>query len=158
MDGAGKDAAEVRIPPPLLYLAGVVAGVLLDAFVMAWPMTLSPSERIAAAGITGAAGVVLVAAAVASFRRSGQDPRPWMATPAIVSSGVFKRTRNPMYLGMALIQAAVGLALANGWILVLTPLVMAAVYFLVIRHEEVYLERKFPDEYTRYKASVRRWL
>lgn len=153
-----NDAANVRVAPPLLYLGGIVAGALLDAYVVALPIALPFTARIVAAGFTGLAGVGMVVAAAMLFRRSGQDPRPWESTPAIVSSGVYQFTRNPMYLGMALLQAAVGFALANGWIVILIPVVVAAVQWLVVRHEEAYLERKFAGEYAHYKASVRRWI
>lgn len=155
---ADSDRADVRIAPPLLYLGGIVIGVLLDAGVLALPIALPFGARIAACVVTGLAGIALVVAAVALFRRTGQDPRPWEATPAIVSGGVFRLTRNPMYVGMALLQAAVGFALANGWIVILIPVVVAAVHWLVVRREEAYLERKFADEYARYRASVRRWI
>ena len=155
---AENDAADVKISPPLLYLGGIVAGVLVHAFAFELPIALPMGARIAAAGVTGLAGLALVAAAGLQFRHSGQDPRPWKTTPAIVSRGAFRWSRNPMYVGMALLQAAVGLSLANGWILVLIPVVLVAVHYLVVRHEEIYLERKFAQEYARYKASVRRWI
>jgi protein-S-isoprenylcysteine O-methyltransferase Ste14 len=63
-----------------------------------------------------------------------------------------------MYLGMALFQAAVGLWLANGWILLMLPVALVAVYVTAIRHEEDYLERKFGTPYVDYKSAVRRWL
>ncbi|MCI0671698.1 MAG: isoprenylcysteine carboxylmethyltransferase family protein, partial [Myxococcaceae bacterium] len=72
--------------------------------------------------------------------------------------GVYKFTRNPMYLGMTLLQTAIGIGWANGWIIALLPGVLAIIYATAIRHEEAYLERKFGDAYTRYKESVRRWL
>jgi protein-S-isoprenylcysteine O-methyltransferase Ste14 len=92
------------------------------------------------------------------FRETGQDPRPWLATPEIVSSGVYRFTRNPMYVSLALGQSALGIGLGNLWILLLVPVVCAVVQITAIRHEEAYLERKFGDSYRDYKKSVRRWL
>ena len=63
-----------------------------------------------------------------------------------------------MYVGMALIQIGIGVALANGWILAFVPVVLVVVYATAIRHEEAYLERKFGEGYLVYKRSVRRWL
>ena len=63
-----------------------------------------------------------------------------------------------MYVGMALLQAAVGLWQSNGWILVFLPLALFGVFLTAIRHEEAYLERKFGDAYRSYRSSVRRWL
>jgi protein-S-isoprenylcysteine O-methyltransferase Ste14 len=112
-------------------------------------------------GVTAAAaalGLVLLAGALGLFRRTGQDPKPWKSTPEIIATGVYRFTRNPMYLGMALLQAAIGVGWANGWILALVPAVLAVVYATAIRHEEAYLERKFGDAYLHYKRSVRRWI
>jgi protein-S-isoprenylcysteine O-methyltransferase Ste14 len=62
-----------------------------------------------------------------------------------------------MYVGMALIQLAIGIGLGNGWIIALL-LVLAVIYMIAIRHEEAYLEQKFGETYTEHKASVRRCL
>lgn len=158
MDENGKDGAAVRIPPPLVYLGGVIVGILVHAFVMPLQIELSTEWRIALTVAAGAPAVVLLGGAVGLFRRSGQDPKPWEPTPEIISTGVYRFTRNPMYVGLAFVQAAIGFGLANGWIIVMVPIVLAIVHVTAIRHEEDYLERKFADEYTRYKASVRRWI
>ena len=158
MDDKEKDGAAVRIAPPLVYLGGVIVGVALHAFVMPLPIGLSTGLRIAV-GVAGAMlGLVFMGGAIGLFRRTGQDPKPWEPTPEIISAGVYRITRNPMYVGMALLQIAIGVGLANWWIIILVPVVLAIVQATAVRHEEDYLERKFGGEFTRYKASVRRWL
>jgi len=104
------------------------------------------------------AGAALIASAIGLFRNIGQDPAPWTATPEIVTEGIYRVTRNPMYVGMALLQLGIGVALANGWMVVLIPFVLVIIYAIAIRHEEAYLERKFGEGYLVYKRSVRRWL
>ena len=153
-----KDGAAVRVPPPLVYLAGVIVGVLGHAFVMPLPIELATAWRIALTATAAAPAVVLLAGAVGLFRRTGQDPKPWEPTPEIISTGVYRFTRNPMYVGLACLQLAIGFGLANGWVILLVPVVLAVVHVTAIRHEEAYLEGKFKDEYARYKASVRRWI
>ena len=152
------DGAAVRFPPPLVYLAAVVFGGLLQAFVFPLPLGLSLGLRIGGAAASALFGILLVAAAFGLFRRTGQDPAPWKSTPQIISTGIYRFTRNPMYLGMGLIQAGIGIGFGNGWIIALLPLVLALVYAIAIRHEEAYLERKFGAAYVGYKQSVRRWL
>jgi protein-S-isoprenylcysteine O-methyltransferase Ste14 len=63
-----------------------------------------------------------------------------------------------MYVSMGVMQAGIGVALANGWVIALVPIVWLVIYFIAIRHEEAYLEEKFGSVYTDYKGSVRRWL
>ncbi len=158
MDDNEKDGAAVRIAPPLVYLGGVIVGVVLHALAMPLPMGLSTGLRIAAGVAAAMLGLVLMGGAIGLFRRTGQDPKPWESTPEIISTGVYRITRNPMYVGMALLQIAIGVGLTNWWIIILVPPVLAIVHTTAVRHEEVYLERKFGDEFTRYKTSVRRWL
>ena len=103
-------------------------------------------------------GIGLMAGAFGLFRRTGQDPKPWESTPEIISTGIYRFTRNPMYVSMGLLQAGLGVAFANGWVVLLVPVVWGVIYAIAIRHEEAYLERKFGSRYTDYKKSVRRWL
>jgi protein-S-isoprenylcysteine O-methyltransferase Ste14 len=152
-----RDGASVRLPPPLVYLLAIVAGGVLH-WMAPLRLPLGPAVRIGGAVLALAIGAAFLAGALGLFRRTGQDPKPWVATPSIVSSGVYRVTRNPMYVGMALVLAAIGIGWANGWVLALLPLVLVIVYATAIRHEEAYLERKFGAEYLAYKGSVRRWL
>lgn len=158
MHEGDRDGAAVRIPPPLVYLGGVIAGVLVHGFVLPLRPPLPPGARVALTAVAILLGLSLMGGAIRLFRRSGQDPKPWEPTPEIISTGVYRFTRNPMYVGMALLQIGIGVGLANGWILALVPVVLALVYWTAIRHEEAYLERKFGENYTSYKRSVRRWL
>jgi protein-S-isoprenylcysteine O-methyltransferase Ste14 len=153
-----RDGAAVRIPPPLVYLAALIAGGLLHVFVRPLHLPLSGGVRIAGGALAAGAGIALVAAAIAHFRRTGQDPKPWESTPEIIATGIYRVTRNPMYVGMAGIQLGIGLGWANGWIAALVPVVLAIVYATAVRHEEAYLERKFDEGYLAYKRSVRRWI
>ena len=158
MEDDKRDGAAVRLPPPLVYVMAIVIGVLLHEFVFALPIALPLWLRSGAAVIVAALGLASMGSAGRLFKRTGQNPKPWKPTPEVIAHGVYGLTRNPMYLGMALLQTAIGFGLANGWILLLVPFVLAIVYLTAIRHEEAYLERKFGETYARYKASVRRWL
>ncbi|RIL04438.1 MAG: isoprenylcysteine carboxyl methyltransferase [Proteobacteria bacterium] len=158
MTHSDRDGAAVRLPPPLVYLLAVIAGALLHAFAWALPLPLGRGVRFAVAGVAALLGGLLVGSALGLFRRTGQDPKPWESTPEIISTGIYRWTRNPMYVGMALLQLAIGVALGNGWIVAGVPVVLAIVYATAVRHEEAYLERKFGAHYLEYKSAVRRWL
>jgi len=79
-------------------------------------------------------------------------------TTALVITGPYRFTRNPMYLGFLLLY--IGVSCWFGWIwpLLLAPLLVWLIRVFVIEREERYLDRKFGQEYWRYKAQVRRWL
>ncbi len=82
---------------------------------------------------------------------------PFVATTALVTSGPYRHTRNPMYLGMAFLYVALVLGTGVIWALIVLPLVIAAVDQLVIVLEEGYLVRKFGEPYCDYMTRVRRW-
>lgn len=153
-----EEGAAVRFPPPLVYLIAMIVGVLAQAFVAPLHLDFSSSFRIGGAVVIACISVPLMASAISLFNRSGQDPKPWAVTPEIITSGIYRFTRNPMYVGMALLQVAVGVGLASGWILAFVPIVLVIVYVIAVRHEESYLEQKFGSIYTDYRASVRRWI
>jgi protein-S-isoprenylcysteine O-methyltransferase Ste14 len=157
MGTEAKDGAAVRVPPPLPYVVAVAGGIGLQ-FIWPLPIGVARGPRVALGVLVALLSVPLVVGASRLFRKTGQDPRPWLATPEIIRSGVYRFTRNPMYLSLALLQSAIGIVVGNLWIVLLVPLACAVVYLTAIRHEEVYLERKFGDSYLDYKKSVRRWL
>ena len=150
----GKDIPGVIAPPPLIYLGGLVAGVLLDHFL--------PIGAVAARPVVGAPlvilGIVLMALSLREFIRAKTDFKPYRPTTRIISSGPFRFTRNPLYLAMALIYAGLAIALGSVWALALFIPVLATVRYGVIAREERYLERKFGAEYLGYKIGVRRWI
>lgn len=155
-----KDAAAVRIFPPALPLATVLAGLALDWL---WPIELG---LVLPARLRYAAGGALVAFAVLVLglwpvilqRRSGQSENPWKPTTSLIRHGPYRLSRNPMYLQMVVICIGLALMLANVWILLLTPLCAWLLQRWAILPEEAYLERKFGEDYCAYKRRVRRWL
>jgi protein-S-isoprenylcysteine O-methyltransferase Ste14 len=90
--------------------------------------------------------------------RTQQDPDPRTPTPELIVGGPYRFSRNPIYLGMTLLQAGIGLALGNLWIVLLLAPVLFVLQRAVIEPEETYLARRFGEAYAGYRARVRRWL
>lgn len=157
MGTEAKDGAAVRMPPPLLFLTAVLVGVGLQ-LIRPLPLGLPLSARLALAGLFALVGLLLMAGALRLFQQTGQDPKPWLATPEIITGGVYRFTRNPMYISFALLQLAIGFGVGNLWVILLVPIACLLVQITAIRPEESYLESKFGDSYRDYKKSVRRWL
>ncbi len=152
------DNAGVIAPPPLIFLAFLVLG-----FAFGWLLHLpgagiAPIYRLAVAFVCLALGAGLILAAALRFRSAKTAARPWLPTTAIVSDGIYRFTRNPMYLAMALIHAAAALAADSLIALAMLIPAVLVIEFGVIRREERYLEAKFGEDYRRYKAAVRRWI
>ena len=152
------DAARVRVPPPLIFLTSIVCGYLLDTYVVSAPLSLGPALSLSLVVITLAPSVLVLTLALLGHLRSGQNPEPWKTTPSILTTGVYRWTRNPMYLGMALGQLAIGFWFDSGWIIGFTAMSMACVHHFAIKLEEAYLLDKFGDEFASYMRQVRRWI
>ena len=152
------DHAAVRFPPPLVYLAIMVSGELLHRFVLPIFFPMVTYLRVGVAIVVGVLAVALTGGAIALFRRTHQALEPWKTTPEILAVGVYSFTRNPMYLGLALLQASIGLGCDRVWIVALIPLSLTVVFYIAVRPEEVYLAGKFGETYVRYRNGVRRWI
>jgi protein-S-isoprenylcysteine O-methyltransferase Ste14 len=152
----GRDTAGVIAPPPLIYLAGLAVGFGLEALLPG--ASLPSAVRWVAGGLLVVAAAALLASFNTAFTRKGTAVEPWKPTTAIVTTGPYRLTRNPAYLGMALVYIGIALLAGAVWVLVPLPIVLAVIDRAVIAREERYLERKFGQEYLDYKASVRRWI
>lgn len=151
------DSASVTFPPPLVYLGLWLLGLLLD-WIGGFALPLETSTRIAAVAVLVTLGAMIGLAANQRFIRARVDVRPWKATSGVIRTGIYRLTRNPMYLGMALAYLGLALGTASPAALALFPVLVAVIHTQVIAREERYLEAKFGEEYLAYKASVRRWI
>ena len=151
-----SDTAGVVAPPPLIYLAGLAVGFALEALLAS--SSVPAAVQWGLGGVLVVAGVALLLSFNTAFSRRGTAVEPWKPTTAIVTTGPYRITRNPAYLGMALVYAGVALMSDALWVLAPLPVVLAVVDRGVIAREERYLERKFGQEYLDYKSRVRRWL
>ncbi|TML98869.1 MAG: isoprenylcysteine carboxylmethyltransferase family protein [Actinobacteria bacterium] len=153
---AERDAPGVVAPPPLIYAGGLAVGLGLDA---ALPSASLPRLlRTSLGWVLVVAGVVLLASFLAAFRRARTPVDPREATTTVVTSGPYRLSRNPAYLGMTLIYAGIAVLSQALWAFLALIVTLVVVDRGVIAREERYLERKFGAEYLRYKARTRRWL
>ena len=153
---ATPDSAGVVAPPPLVYLGGLAVGFGLEALLPS--ASLSGVVRWVLGGLVLLGGLALLASFNTAFTRKGTAVEPWKPTTAIVTTGPYRLTRNPAYLGMALVYVATALLAGSLWALVPLPFVLVVIDRAVIAREERYLERKFGPEYLDYKTRVRRWI
>jgi protein-S-isoprenylcysteine O-methyltransferase Ste14 len=150
------DSAGVIAPPPLIYLAGVGLGFALEALL---PSASLPGWlRWAVGGALLLVGLVLARAFFRALVAGGTPVSPYSPSTALVTSGPYRFSRNPGYLGMALVFAGISLMSSAVWSLVALVPTLAVIEFGVIRREERYLERTFGEEYRSYRTRVRRWL
>lgn len=153
---SSSDNAGVRVFPPALYLGPLAVGLLIDRL-RPWRMPAGPASRVLGGALT-AGGVALAAPAAATFRRVGTPLPPVRPVTTLVTSGPYRFTRNPIYLGMAVTYTGISVLTRSWWPLPLLPAAVLAVDRLVIAREEPYLQRRFGAAYDDYCARVRRWL
>jgi protein-S-isoprenylcysteine O-methyltransferase Ste14 len=151
-----RDNAGVVAPPPLIYLGPLVLGLLLKR---KFPIPFLPLGATRVLGwplLVG--GASLISWFLFTMRRADTPIDPREPVSNLATDGPFRYTRNPAYLSMAMIYAGVS-SLANALSsILLLPAVLLVIQRGVIEREERYLERKFGEEYLRYKEQVRRWI
>lgn len=103
-------------------------------------------------------GVALNISGFITQRRAGTDPIPFNPTNRIVSHGLYRFSRNPMYIGFAFWTFGLATLVDSIWMLLAVPIGLVLIDLLVVRREEAYLERKFGEGYLEYKRQVRRWI
>ena len=150
-----RDAPGVIAPPPLIYLSALAVGFGLEALL---PSASLPDALRWLGGVLVLGGLTLMGSFVSSFRRANTAVDPVKPTTAIVTSGPYRLTRNPGYLGMALVYTGIALLVGALWTLVALLPALAVIDRAVIAREERYLEAKFGQDYLAYKAQVRRWV
>jgi protein-S-isoprenylcysteine O-methyltransferase Ste14 len=142
--------------PPLIYGASIALGWV---FQWMWPRPLLSGVAL---GFLGSALVVasllLFGASVQRFRAAGTPVPARKPTTAIVRSGPYRFSRNPIYLAFSMLQLGIAVWVNSWWLVATLAAAIALVQYVVIPREELYLEARFGAEYRDYKASVRRWL
>ncbi|MDD2713543.1 MAG: isoprenylcysteine carboxylmethyltransferase family protein [Simplicispira sp.] len=150
---------ELKIPPPLV--AAVVAGTMVAAAKLLPPvLALPPGVRVGTALVLAGVGAGFDVAGLLAFRKAKTTVNPLapQRSTSVVTHGVYGLTRNPMYLGLALILLGLAVYLASPWALLGPVIFVTYITRFQIQPEERVLAARFGDSYTAYCAQVRRWL
>jgi len=151
-----RDAPDIVIYPPL---AAVLATLVAFSLHAVWPLNILPKEGfVNLAGWLAVGGALwLVSGAARAFRQVGTPVSPRKTPMGLATTGPYKTTRNPMYLGMVLGLVGIGFLGAIDWAVFLAFGLWAVLHYGVVLREEAYLREKFGHEYTEFLASSRRW-
>jgi protein-S-isoprenylcysteine O-methyltransferase Ste14 len=144
------------VHPPIVALMFIVLAYILGRFI---PLPFVAPVILQYVGlILTFIGFLLGIGAFLEFRKARTPVDPHGSAKQLVTSGIYRFTRNPIYLGFLLM--VIGLPLNSGlyWGIVMAPLYIITMNRLVIEREERYLETKFKNAYTSYISRVRRWL
>lgn len=152
------DSPNVKIPPPLLYASVFVAAIFIQK---AAPLSVSffKSEAVK---ITGyfliAISIITSVVCLRKFFLSKNTIITIKPASSLQTDGIYRFTRNPMYVGLMFLYLGLTCLLGNWYNLILLPLLVLIIQQYVIVREEKYLLRRFGAEYADYRSKVRRWL
>ena len=151
-----QDNPGVRLPPPLIYLLPLLAGLVLDRRLH---VPFLPRRMARSLGWTlFGSGWVVCGWFMRTIKKYETPIRTDRPVPRLATDGPYRYTRNPGYLGLALLYSGIAVLRNSLWAIVPLPLVLYVIQREVIGREERYLERSFGEEYLAYKARVRRWV
>jgi protein-S-isoprenylcysteine O-methyltransferase Ste14 len=155
---ATPDRARIIAPPPLLALGCILLGfVARHFFPLRW---FAPANTLPIL-----VGVVMIAISIAvvvlarrTFIAQGTHSNPYRPTKALVMTGVFSVSRNPIYVAFLLFVLAFALLANSLWFVISASVLLLVLHFGVVKQEERYLREKFGDSYEQYCSRVRRWI
>jgi protein-S-isoprenylcysteine O-methyltransferase Ste14 len=159
LKSADRETAGAIARPILFVPATLAAGLILDSL-LPLPFAIPEIGRLRwlAAGFLILLGVALFAAGVRNFSKAGTPLPTNQPARVLVTTGIHRWSRNPVYLGFLLIYVGIGVATQSPWVLLLALPLALVIQYGVVAPEEAYLERRFGDAYQEYKRRVRRWL
>jgi protein-S-isoprenylcysteine O-methyltransferase Ste14 len=154
-----RDIPNVIVLPPLIPLAALLLGLLLDWLIPGYflRVVLTFGERLFLGGVLFAVGLVLMLAGGHYFSLAKTNIPPNKPALHLVTDGLYAFVRNPMYVGFGFMLAGLGIAFASDWTLVLMIPAAIVLHRGVVLREERYLEAKFGDPYRQYMTRVPRY-
>jgi protein-S-isoprenylcysteine O-methyltransferase Ste14 len=141
--------------PPIVFLSAILLGIVLDRI---WPLPFLPSSLRLIGLMVTVGAFLLFLLSLREFNAAGTSVRGTERTTAIVETGPYRFSRNPIYLSFVLMLIGLSVWLNDLWLLVTLVPFAGFIMAVVIPREEGFLERHFHQQYSSYQAAVRRWL
>jgi len=141
--------------PPIIFLCAILLGIALN---WVWPLKFLPRNVGLLGLLVTVCAVVLFLLSYWKFRVAGTSVRGSTSSTTIVRTGPYRFSRNPIYLAFILPVLGLSVWLNTLWLLVTLVPSVGIIAMVVIPREERFLEPNFGDQYSSYKAQVRRWL
>lgn len=157
--GARRAAPHNEVRPTAIFVLALAAGLVLDVVVPLPSIGASGGPWIFWIGIAAiVAGALLTTMCLVFFNSIGTGIMPDRPARRLVTSGPYAWSRNPMFVGFALMHAGAALAFESLWALLMLPVAIAITTRTVIRVEEEYMRERFGAEYDEYARWVRQWI
>lgn len=153
------DKPDIIVFPPLATLIALFVAIALGWLI---PLSIFAPFATLWSVVLGIciilASFAVAASGIREFKAAGTNVDPRHKTKTIVDTGIYRVTRNPMYLGMVVLQLGLGFCFSLDWTVITAPILFVVLHFGVVLREEEYLTKKFGDEYTEFLTRSRRSL
>ena len=159
-----NNSATIPTFPPLIMLfyfnLGFFIGIsnLYAVQLYKLPVFLDSLRSPELGGLAVLVSFILIFLAVGLFRQNEEDPNPTTQSNKLITSGIYKYIRNPMYLALVILQIGLGISLSFLHISLMSIFTAIALHYFIIKREETYLKNLFGADYESYKAKSRRWI
>ncbi len=144
------------IYPPMWLAIGIIVQFVCNEYFPVLRFTTVAGQAVG--GIILVVGLALLVMAGGLFKKADTEMIPFREVRALVTTGVYRYTRNPMYLGMALVLLGCAVTVGAATAFIVIPVFMVIIQYRFIVHEEQLLREIFPEEFPAYCRQVRRWL
>ena len=146
----------VRIHPPVIFATSILAGIGMNAL---WPLAMPPGLHGTSITVALLVSALLIAGlCLREFHKAKTDVRPDRPDNALITTGPYRFSRNPLYLMLIIIQLMAAAWMNMAWIALMTIASISVITHYAIAREALYLEQLFGQAYRNYKARVRRWI
>jgi len=145
-----------KINPPKLYALTAITGMIMT---LVWQVNIFPMwGQVVFGGAILAGGMYLHFLASREFQNNGTYVAGYKPAVALVTSGPYRYTRNPLYISMSLMVLGFAVLIDSFWAVMFLVLLNIYIHFRYVQREEAFLKEKFGDEYEAYLLNVRRWI
>lgn len=152
-----SEGVKLLVPPPLFAIVPLIVGLVIH-FIFPWGFLPAGGIQFAIGLPLSIIGASLMVTAGMTLVRAKTDSTFSRPTTAIVTHGLYGRSRNPIFLSVIVLYIGIAAAFNALWPVLFLPLVVILILFGAILPEERYLEKNFGEEWLKYKSRVRRWL
>ena len=159
-----NNSATIPTFPPLIMLfyfnLGFFIGIsnLYVIQLYKLPLFLDSLRSPELGGLVILVSFILIFLSVGLFRQNTEDPNPITQTNRLITTGIYKYSRNPMYLALVIFQIGLGISLSFLHISLMSIFTAIVLHYFIIKREETYLKNLFGADYESYKAKSRRWI
>ena len=152
------NSLELKIPPPLQVLIIAIAMYGVSKVLPVWQFSFAGSTWLACGLVIIGLGISMLGVTEFKKAQTTVNPHTPEKSTYLVTSGIYHYTRNPMYLGLAIILLGGALELSHFLAFLLLPVFISYITYFQIKPEEAVMTQKFGDKYRTYFTQVRRWL